>query len=86
MIFHPGSYTELIEIDPFRGFVSMLFVPFTAVAVGFMPGFALVAWIPGQGGSEEKLPDLRKKLIRITTPLSLPAILAGVLHLFRLIF
>ena len=87
MIFHPGRYTELIKIDPFWGFVSMLFVPFIAVAVGFMLGFALVArWIPGQGDSEEKLPGLRKKLIRITTPLSLPAILASVLHLFRLIF
>lgn len=87
IIFHLGRYTTLLKIDPFWGFVSMLFVPFMAVVTGFMLGFGLVArWIPGQGRSEEKLLALRKKLIRITTPLGFLAILAGILHLFKLLF
>ena len=87
VIFHLGRYTELIKLDPFWGFVSMLFIPFIALTVGFMLSFAMIArWIPGQGSSEEKLLELRKKLIRITTPLGLLAILAGVLQLFRLFF
>lgn len=85
IIFNLGSYTKLIKLDPFWGFVSMLFVPFMAITVGFMLGFALVArWIPGQGSDEEKLLRLRKKLIVITTPLGFLAILAGILQLFRL--
>ena len=87
VIFHLGSYKELLKADPFWGFLGMLFVPFIAVAVGFMLGFALVArWIPGQGESEEKLLALRKKLIKITTPLGFLAVLAGILQLFRLLF
>ncbi len=87
VILHLGAFIALIKLDPFWGFISILFVPFIAVVTGFMLGFALVArWIPGQGQSEEKLLALRKKLIRRTTPLGLLAILAGVLHLFKLIF
>lgn len=87
VLFHLGAFTALLKLDPFRGFVSMLFVPFIAVVTGFMLGFALVArWIPGQGSSEEKLLELRKKLIRRTTPLGFLAVLAGVLHLSELLF
>ena len=87
LIFHLGRHTALLKIDPVWGVVSMLFVPFMALVTGFMLGFALVArWIPGQGRSEEQLLALRKKLIGITTPLGLLAIVAGILHLLGLIF
>ncbi len=87
VIFHLSRYTGHIKADPFWGFIAMLFIPFIAVVTGFMLSFARIAeWIPGQGRSEEKLLALRKKLIKLTTPLGLLAILAGILHLFRLIF
>ena len=87
VIFNLGRYSEFMKLDPFWGTVRALFVPATAVFLGFMLGFTLVAkWIPGQGRSEEKLLALQKRLIKITTPLGLLGILAGVLHLFDLIF
>ena len=87
VILHLGRYSEYMKLDPFWGFIRMLFIPATAVFLGFMLGFTLVAkWMPGQGRSEEKLLALQKKLIKITTPLGLLGILAGILHLFDLIF
>ncbi|MEM9686512.1 MAG: hypothetical protein AAF934_06275 [Bacteroidota bacterium] len=87
LIFNLDRHTALLKIDPVWGVISILFVPFVAVVTGFMLGFALVArWIPGQGRGEAQLLTLRKKLIRITTPLGLLAILAGIVHLLKLLF
>lgn len=86
VILHLSHYLEFIKLNPFWGVVRMLLVPAVAVFLGFMLGFTLVAkWMPGQGRSEEKLLALQKKLIKITTPLGLLGIVAGILHLFYLI-